>query len=150
MVLHESALCTIGCAYISLGSFASHSHFEGFCPSGAMVCPRLVAHFLIAGCRVPPRPSSSSHAVYTISSAGEQGRALCSVEPLFRLVFSVLPLLSIYDFPLPPHTPHGHHCIKFLDLLLICALYLFLIFTILDGCAVRHPGSRNTYCLGRE
>src|SRR5262252_5142839 len=34
MVSHESALCTIGCEYISLESFVSHSHGEGFCPSG--------------------------------------------------------------------------------------------------------------------
>jgi hypothetical protein len=28
---------------LQIGSFVRHSHFEGFCPSGAMVCPRLVA-----------------------------------------------------------------------------------------------------------
>ena len=33
--------------------------------------------------------------------------------------------------PRPPQQIPGHHCIKFLDLLLICTLYLFLIFTIL-------------------
>src|SRR5215467_12266793 len=34
MVSHESALCTIGCEYISLRSFVRHSHCEGFCPRG--------------------------------------------------------------------------------------------------------------------
>src|SRR5262247_3499334 len=34
MVSHESALCAIGCEYISLGSFVRHSHCEGFCPRG--------------------------------------------------------------------------------------------------------------------
>ena len=43
MVPHESALCTIGSEYISLGSFVRHRHWEGFCPSGAMVGPLRVA-----------------------------------------------------------------------------------------------------------
>src|SRR5262249_2763516 len=52
--------------------------------------------------------------------------------------------------PFPPQQLTGHHCRKFLDLLLICTLYLFLIFTIPYGCAVRHPRSRNTCWLERE
>src|SRR5215217_4365062 len=43
MLPHESALCTIGCEYISLGSFVRHRHWEGFCTSGAVVCLLLVA-----------------------------------------------------------------------------------------------------------
>jgi len=43
MISHESALCTMGCEYISLESFVSHSHGEGFCPSGAMIYPLRVA-----------------------------------------------------------------------------------------------------------
>jgi hypothetical protein len=33
MIPRESALCTIGCEYISLGSFVRHSHCAGFCLS---------------------------------------------------------------------------------------------------------------------
>ena len=44
MVPHESALCTRGCEYISRGSFVRHGHWEGFCPSGAMVYPLRVAY----------------------------------------------------------------------------------------------------------
>jgi hypothetical protein len=38
MIPHESALCTIGYEYISLGSFVRHSHFEGVCTPDPMVC----------------------------------------------------------------------------------------------------------------
>src|SRR5262245_50782967 len=32
MMPHESALLTMGCEHISLGSFVRHLHWEGFCP----------------------------------------------------------------------------------------------------------------------
>jgi hypothetical protein len=38
----KSALLAISCEHVSLGRFGRHDHYEGFCASGAMVCPLLV------------------------------------------------------------------------------------------------------------
>src|SRR5262245_36772589 len=43
MVPHESALFSRGCTPISLWGCTLSRHCAGLCPSGAVVCPRLVA-----------------------------------------------------------------------------------------------------------
>jgi hypothetical protein len=42
MIPRESVLLAVHYEHISLGSFVRHGHCEGFCASGAMVCPLLV------------------------------------------------------------------------------------------------------------